>query len=90
MLAQLLYHLASVLDFLQRDPTVFLQSTTLSQQSTDSVGLSAELIEAQIAARIAAKAARDFTQADTIRQRLLEQGIVLEDQPGGVTIWRRA
>jgi len=90
ILAQLLHHLASILNFLQREPTVFLQSTTLAHQSTDSVGLSAELIEAQIAARIAAKAARDFTQADAIRQHLLEQGIVLEDQPGGLTIWRRA
>ena len=90
ILAQHLHHLAGVLNFLQGDPTAFLQGETLVQQNPDSAGLSAELIETQIAARSAAKVARDFTQADTIRQRLLAQGIVLEDQAGGVTTWRRA
>jgi cysteinyl-tRNA synthetase len=82
-LAQVLHQLAGILNFLQRDPTAFLQSASLA-------GLSSELIEGQIAARIAAKAARDFAQADAIRKNLLEQGIVLEDQAGGITTWRRA
>lgn len=45
-------------------------------------------IEAQIQARQAAKAARDFAGADAVRQDLLTRGIVLEDSRAGTT-WRR-
>lgn len=33
--------------------------------------------------------AKDFAKADSIRQSLLEQGVVLEDTRQG-TVWRRA
>jgi len=45
-------------------------------------------IEKIIAERAAAKQAKDFTQADRLRQNLKERGIILEDGPGGTT-WRR-
>ncbi|APC01021.1 cysteine--tRNA ligase [Polynucleobacter asymbioticus] len=85
MLAGLLKSLGGTLNFLQRDPTNFLQAG-----SKDQSGLSSEQIEEHIAARVAAKQAKDFAKADGIRKALLEQGVVLEDKPGGITEWRRA
>ena len=38
-----------------------------------------------IAERAAAKAAKNFAEADRIRKELLDQGIVLKDSPTGTT-----
>jgi cysteinyl-tRNA synthetase len=85
LLTDILKSLGAALNFLQREPTQFLQAGSKSEDS-----LTAQEIEQQIAARVAAKQAKDFAQADLIRKTLLEQGIVLEDKPGGLTEWRRA
>ena len=45
-------------------------------------------IDALVEARVAARKARNFKEADRIRDELLAQGIELEDGPGG-TRWRR-
>jgi len=45
-------------------------------------------IEALIAARNAARKARDFAESDRLRDELVSRGILLEDTPGG-TRWRR-
>jgi cysteinyl-tRNA synthetase len=78
----LLKALGGVLGLLQRDPMAFLQGG----ESGD--GLSAEVIEALIQERLAARKAKDFKRADAIRDELKAAGIVLEDTPQG-TIWRR-
>lgn len=84
-LAGTLKGLAATLNFLQRDPTVFLQAGSRGGDAN----LSPAAIEEQIAARVAAKQSKDFAKADLIRKTLLEQGVVLEDKPGGMTEWRR-
>jgi cysteinyl-tRNA synthetase len=48
-----------------------------------------EQVEPLIEARKAARARRDFAEADRIRQQLEERGVLLEDTAGG-TRWRRA
>ncbi len=53
-------------------------------------GLSDAEIEARIAARKAAKQARNFPESDRIRDELAAGGVILEDKPGGVTTWRRS
>ena len=85
-LAAQLKGLAGVLGLLDRDPQVFLHAAG----GAVGEGLSPADIDAKIAARKTAKAAKDFKQADAIRTDLLAQGIVLEDKPGGITEWRRA
>jgi cysteinyl-tRNA synthetase len=52
-------------------------------------GLAAEAIEALVEQRKAAKAARNFAEADRIRAELRDQGVELVDKPGGVTVWIR-
>lgn len=87
-LARQLRELGGVLGLLQRVPRIFLQEVGAGQHT--AAGLEAGDIAAFIEQRAAAKRAKDFKTADRIREALLEQGVVLEDRPGGETQWRRA
>jgi cysteinyl-tRNA synthetase len=53
-------------------------------------GLGDADIDALIAARLAARQQKNWAESDRIRQQLADQGVVLEDKPGGTTTWRRA
>jgi len=88
VLAAQLRALAGLLGLLKRDPQTFLQATPAAGDEGGD-GLSAEAIEALIAARVAAKKAKNFADADRIRSELSAAGIVVEDGAQGTT-WRRA
>jgi cysteinyl-tRNA synthetase len=81
--AGLLQALGGVLGLLQQDPQSYLQA------GGAGAGLDETEIAQQIADRAAAKAAKNFAEADRIRQALLAQGIVLKDGPTGTT-WERS
>ena len=78
--ARQLKALGAVLGLLQREPNRFLQG--------GAAGASEAWIAQRIAARQAARQAKDYASADRIRPELLERGIVLEDK-AGLTTWRR-
>jgi cysteinyl-tRNA synthetase len=50
-------------------------------------GVDEAAIQRRVDARTAAKKARDFKEADRIRDELAKQGVILEDVPGG-TRWK--
>tara|TARA_B110000208_G_scaffold188302_1_gene247730 strand:- start:4168 stop:5529 length:1362 start_codon:yes stop_codon:yes gene_type:complete len=78
--ANLLKNLAGVIGLLAQDTDAFMQGEA-ANSVLDIDGL--------IKARIDAKAAKNYAEADRIRQELADSGIALEDTPQGTT-WRKA
>jgi cysteinyl-tRNA synthetase len=99
-LAAVLKELGGVLGLLQADPDAWLKgpviAITAQAGKITPVGLTATIrevyseseIEELIQQRLEARKNKNWAEADRIRNELKEQGIVLEDGPGGTT-WRR-
>ena len=79
-LAGLLKALGGCLGILQGEPRAFLRAGTQLDEAT---------IGSLIEQRASAKKARNFAEADRIRDDLLAQGVVLKDSPTGTT-WESA
>jgi cysteinyl-tRNA synthetase len=60
------------------------------QEEAAAAALADAEVDARIAARAAARKARNFAESDRIRDELAAAGVILEDKPGGTTVWRRA
>ncbi len=79
--ASLLRSLGATLGILQQTPRAYMQG------GVDE--FRADVIDTLIAARIAAKQARNFAEADRIREQLADKGILLKDSAQGTT-WVKA
>jgi cysteinyl-tRNA synthetase len=75
--------LGAVLGILQQEPDNYLK------RSADKQGLSDAEVEALLAARQAARAAKNFGESDRIRAQLAAAGVLIDDKAGR-TEWRRA
>jgi cysteinyl-tRNA synthetase len=73
-----------LLGLLHLDPEVYFKTKV-----GGAAQISAEAIEALLAEREQARAARDFARADAIRAELAEQGVLISDAAGKTT-WRMA
>ncbi len=79
--------LGGVLGLLGHEPGAWL-ATASELTGGDAAGDDDAGIERLIAARAAARAARDWPESDRIRDELDARGVILEDGAGGTT-WRR-
>ena len=73
--------MGNMLGLLQQSPEEWFKGSSNDDNSE---------IESLINERIAAKKAKNWAQADEIRKKLADDGIILEDRPDGTTDWRRS
>jgi len=77
--------LGDVLGLFASDPQKWLDQQNLAALA--DLGITPEQIEASIAARLQARATKDFARSDEIRDQLAAQGVLLLDSASGTT-WK--
>jgi cysteinyl-tRNA synthetase len=82
-LAAELTSLGQVLGIGQIDPAVWFRSARQS-------GVDDAEVERLVEARLAARREKNWAESDRIRDTLAKEGVIVEDKPGGKTVWRRA
>jgi cysteinyl-tRNA synthetase len=73
----------ALLGILQQDPSAWLKG------ASPATTIDAEEIDRLVAARLAARTAKDFKEADRLRDQIVALGIIIEDRSDG-THWRLA
>ena len=81
-----LVRLGGVLGVLQRDAEEWFKQATGREQASQA--LTDAQIDGLIAARTAARKAKNWAESDRVRDQLAAAGVMLEDGPKGTT-WRR-
>ena len=78
-----LLQIAKPLGILNQDPNEYFRSTAGINDTINSVD-----VDRKVALRLQAKADKNWSLADQIRDELKEQGVIVEDS-GQETTWRR-
>jgi cysteinyl-tRNA synthetase len=74
---------AGMLGLLRYKFSEWFQGVSSETESSEN-----EEIGALVHERSLAKRGGDFEAADTIRQKLIDRGVIVEDKAGGKTVWR--
>jgi cysteinyl-tRNA synthetase len=84
--------IASLLGLLRVDPAEwFRRSAHMPGEAADQRPvLTDSEVERRVAARLAARQAKNFAESDRLRDELAAAGVIVEDKPGGKATWRRA
>lgn len=85
--ARTIAHLAAILGLLRQGPAAFFQAQQANHLK--AVGMTKEELHALMDERLAARARKEWSRADQIRDQLLQKQIELKDGPQGTT-WKVA
>ena len=83
-LSSIMRAMGGMLGILQQPPAAYLKRAVGAATVTD------EMVETLLEERRAARAAKNFSEADRIRDKLTAAGVLIEDRPGETTGWRRS
>jgi cysteinyl-tRNA synthetase len=89
--------MGAVLGILQQDPEVWFKGKVYDNSINEQIvtgfpvtmTVTNPAVDKLVEERIVAKKAKNWNEADRIRNELKSQGIILEDKPDGTTGWRR-
>lgn len=79
-------HLHALLGLFGSDPAAYRERR--ARLAVAARGVDTVAVARLVAARNAARAARDFAQSDALRKQLADLGVELKDRPDGTTEWK--